>query len=454
MLKRKIEEQLEAWYQNPDKKALCIYGARQIGKTTSVREFARIHYENFVELNFLNDRTVHSIFSTAMNAKQIIEQIEVYAGRSLSGSRTLLVLDEIQECPQARTAVKFLVEDGRLDIIETGSLLGVKISEVRSIPVGFEQSVSMYPLDLEEFLWGVGIPQNTIETLRSCFEQEREVAPFLHEEMKKVFLSYLVVGGMPEAVARFIETKNVMDAVHVQNQIRFLYQQDVLKYAQTNQRIRIQEVFSAVPAQLNKPNHRFFLNQIQPKARIKQFEDSFEWLIKAGIVLPSYNVEQPCSPLLINEKRNLFRLFYLDTGMLCSCFEGIQLKILQGDTGLNWGSVLENAVAQNLAANGYPLYYFDSKKYGEIDFVIEDQSRVSLIECQSGKDFRKHPALDKVGNVSNWTFASKIVLCEGNLKREQEILYLPWYLVFLMKKEPEPSLIVHFNLDDLQVPDK
>ena len=245
-----------------------------------------------------------------------------------------------------------------------------------------------------------------------------------------------------------------MDAVHVQNQIRFLYQQDVLKYAQKNQRIRIQEVFSAVPAQLNKPNHRFFLNQIQPKARIKQFEDSFEWLIEAGIVLPFYNVEQPCSPLLINEKRNLFRLFYLDTGMLCSCFEGIQLKILQGDTGLNWGSVLENAVAQNLAANGYPLYYFDSKKYGEIDFVIEDQNRVSLIECKSGKDFRKHPALDKVGNVSNWTFASKIVLCEGNLKREQEILYLPWYLVFLMKKEPEPSLIVHFNLDDLQVPDK
>lgn len=453
MLKREIMNALEQWHASKDKKALCIYGARQVGKTTIVREFAKKHYSCFLELNFLEDQRAAQIFENSANTQEILLQLSLLSDQELTAGKTLILLDEIQECPQARTAVKFLVEEGRYDYIETGSLLEVKFKDVASMPVGFEESINMYPLNFKEFLWAMNIKEEIINTVEECYKEKKKVPAYIHENFKQLFLTYIVVGGMPEAVNDFVKSKNLAPVIKIQKSISDLYAKDILKYTLMNQRVKIQQIYQSVPAQLNKPNNRFFLNQVLPKARLSQFEDSFAWLIESGIVLPSYNVSEPQPPLLLNEKRNLFKLFMLDSGLLCSNYEGIQLKILQQDSTLNWGSILENVTAQNLVSNGYELFYFNSKRYGEIDFLTQNAGQVSLIECKTGSDYKKHAALNKILEVPNWNFDQKIVFCMDNVSIEKEILYLPWYMMMFYKKEPVKSIPVSFNLEGLQIPD-
>lgn len=449
MLKRLIEKDLLEWFETQPDKALCIIGARQTGKTTIVREFAAAHFTSFLELNFLEDQSAARIFDTASSTEDILLQLENYRPEiTLVPGKSLIWLDEIQECPAARTAVKFLIENGKYRYIETGSLPGVRIADVWSVPVGYEQLVNMYPLTFEEFLWGAGIRQELIARLKESFAQRSPVPEYLHEQMLKLYRTYLVVGGMPGACASFFKDGNLERVRQIQHSIIRLYEQDIMKYASLESRTWILEIFKQIPGQLSKPNHRFVLNRIQKGARISQLSDYFSWLSEAGIVLPCFNTAVPQIPLVLSEKRNLFRLYMLDTGLLVSLLEGSAVKLLQNDPTLNWGAILENAAAQSLVSSGFELCYFHKKAIGEIDFLISEAGEISLLEVKSGKSWQAHPSLDKIRRTQNWKFKNAYVFCQGNVSETDGILELPWYMLMFLR--PEESLPdIPFNYEGL-----
>lgn len=436
MLKRKVYDKLLEWKKEEKKKALCIIGARQIGKTTVVRQFAQENYEYFVEINFLLDDKASAIFSGALDANTIITNLTAYVQKPMEAGKTLILFDEIQECPNARTAIKFLVEDGRYDYVETGSLLGVRYKEVKSYPVGFEEIYRMYPMDFEEYLWANGVQESTIQYLEECFRKREKVTESVHNTLTKLFLSYIVVGGMPQVVQTYVQTHDIGKVVANQNEIIELYRLDIAKYAKGNDKIKIKSIYDSIPSQLNDKNRRFILKSIDEHGRQNRYENSFEWLADAGVALPCFNVTEPQPPLQLNEKHNLFKLFMGDTGLLCAaCMENIQFEVLQGNLEVNLGSILENIMAQAIKGNGYDLHYYDSKKIGEIDFVIQNGTKVDVLEIKSGNDFKKHPAINKITEIPSWNFGQVLVFGKGNIEKDGDVVYLPWYMIMFYKPE-------------------
>lgn len=451
MLRRKAYQNLLDWKNETKGKALCIIGARQIGKTTLIREFGKREYKYFAEINFVTDPRAADIFRGKLSAEEIIINLTAYLQKPLERGKTLILFDEIQECPEVRAAIKFLVEDGRFDYIESGSLLGVRYKEVRSYAVGFEQMLPMYPLDFEEYLWANGVQAETISYLKSCYEQKKPVSETVHETLCKLFYSYLVVGGMPETVQIYIDTHDIARVIRNQRSILDLYRLDIVKYASDNDKAKIKAIFDSIPAQLNDKNRRFKINSIHPDARLLRYEDSFNWLADAGVALPCYNVTEPQAPLGLNEKRNLFKLYMNDVGLLCAaCMENVQFDLLMGNVEINMGSILENVFAQNLKSNGFKLHYFDSKKIGELDFVLQKGLSTVLLEIKSGNDFKKHPAMDHALETKQWKFEQTIVFSKSNVEEEEEILYLPWYMIMFFRQAAEQeSLIYKIDLNGL-----
>lgn len=447
VLKRKVYDFFLEWRKQKPKKALCIFGARQIGKTTVIREFAKKHYKHFIELNFILDAGAAKIFEDKKDANTIITNLTAYAKQALVPGQTLVFFDEVQACPEARTAIKFLVEDGRFDYIESGSLLGVHYKEVPSYPVGFEQLHHMYPMDFEEFMWANGVQQETIAYLQDCMEQKLTVNYAVHETMLKLFYTYIVVGGMPQVVDTYIKTHDIGRVLQNQQDILNLYGLDIAQYSSDTEKLKIKAIFESIPAQLNEKNRRFFLNKIDKNARLNRYQNSFLWLAYAGVALPCYNVELPQVPLKLNEKHSLFKLYMGDTGLLCAaCMENIQFSLLQGEMGINMGSILENVMAQSIRSNGYALYYFDNKKYGELDFVIQNGLSVDLIEIKSGNSYTSHRALDKVLGVAEWKFKQALVFCKGNVEQTESVTYLPWYMIMFYKPKQLPD-VSKYDLD-------
>ena len=451
MLRRKIYDKLLQWKkEDSSHTALCIVGARQVGKTTIVREFAAHEYEHLIELNFLTDPRASQVFSQSLAAKDILLQISALTTTPMVPGRTLLLLDEIQECPAARTAVKFLVEDGQYDIIETGSMLGVNISSVKSYPVGFEKIIHMYPLDFEEFLWASHVSSELIQTIRHCYQQKSPVPDVIHQTFLELFLRYMVIGGMPAVVTAYLDTGNLQNVYRVQTDLLNLYRQDIQKYALKSESPVILEIFNAIPSQLNDQNRRFVLSQVIPKARLSRNENAFLWIALAGLALPSYALAEPRPPFILNEKRKLFRLFLFDTGLLCAMSgPSIQFGLLQGDTSVNKGSVLENVMATQLVSNGFPLYYYNSKQSGELDFLIQEENRASVLEVKSGSSYRKHPALNKAMANPGWQFENAFVLCRGNVDTKDGITYLPWYMIMFLAPKPVPA----YQFAEIQIPE-
>lgn len=440
MLKRTVYDKLIRWKESQNRRALCIIGARQTGKTTIIREFGKKNYKYFVEINFVTDKDAEKIFDDSLDADTIIENLTAFKMQRMEPGETLVFLDEIQECPNARSAIKFLVEDGRFDYIESGSLLGVRHREVRSYPVGFEEICYMYPMSFEEFIIANGVQESTLEMLDSCCRTESEVSQSVHDTMLKLFYTYIVVGGMPAAVQTYITTHDIGKVVNIQREILELYRLDISKYAEGNDKIKIRAIFDSIPSQLDDKNRRFFLSKVDKNGRQNRYENSFLWLSDAGVALPSYNVTEPQPPLQLNEKRNIFKLFMNDTGLLCAaCMKNIQFDILQGNVAVNMGSILENLFAQAIKCNGFSLNYYESKKYGEIDFVVQNGMMIDLIEIKSGNDYTKHPALDNMMKTDNWSFGEKIVFCKGNIRKQGEILYLPWYMIMFYRPDPVPE---------------
>ena len=444
MLKRKAYDELLKWKKKSERKALCITGARQIGKTTLIREFGKNEYENFAEINFVRDENAKDIFKGDFTPESIITNLTAYLRTPLEKGKTLILFDEVQECPDVRSAIKFLVEDGRFDYIESGSLLGIKYKDIKSYPVGFEQVLQMYPLDFEEYMWANGVQDKTITYLKECYEKKEKVLDVIHNTLCKLFYSYLVVGGMPETVQIYVDTHDISKVILNQNSILGLYRLDIAKYATGNDKAKIRAVFDSIPSQLNDKNRRFKINSISPSARMLRYEESFNWLADAGVALPCYNVVTPQPPLQLNEKRNLFKLYANDVGLLCAaCMENIQFELLMGNVEVNMGSILENAFAQNLKSNGFELHYFDSKKIGELDFVLQKGAGIGLVEIKSGNDFKKHPAMRHALEVEQWKFGESMVFSKSNVEIDGEITYLPWYMIIFFNNKVELKELIY-----------
>ena len=293
----------------------------------------------------------------------------------------------------------------------------------------------MYPLDLEEFATALGINDKIIETLRNHFAEGTSVDEFIHEKMMEIFRLYLIVGGMPAAVEKYLTTNNLQEVMAEQQAIIRLYKQDIAKY-DPDHKLYIQEIFDRIPAELDAKNKRFILKNLNENIKFSRYQNSFLWLKDAGVALPVYNVEEPTVPLILSSSRNLFKLFMADIGLLASLYaDGIQLKILDNEPSINFGSVYENAVAQELWAHGFQLYYYNNKRQGELDFIIEQNGVVLPLEVKSGKDYERHKALSNVVSSNTYQISQAYVLCNDNVKKVGKITYLPIYMLMFIKKE-------------------
>ncbi len=435
MLKRKVDSYIRHFYANT-KKALLLTGARQTGKTYSVREFGRT-FKSFIEINFVENPEAVEVFANARNTADILLRLSAMTSVPLVKGETLIFFDEVQRCPEIVTAIKFLVEEGSYRYILSGSLLGVELKNLRSEPVGYMGVKDMYPLDFEEFIIAAGINDKIIGSLRHSWETRTPVDDFLHTKMMELFRLYLIVGGMPAAVEKYIETNNLQEVMAVQNDIIRLYKRDISQYDPDN-KLYIEDIFDLIPPELNAKNKRFILKRLNENAKFERYADGFLWLKNAGAALPVFNVDEPKVPLLLSRSRNLFKLFQNDVGLLAAQYaDGIQLRILTGDRGINYGAVYENAVAQELAAHGVALYYYNSKKRGEVDFVVEYGGKVLPIEVKSGKDYEIHRALSNIMDCEEYDLPEAVVFTNENLKTAGKLVYAPVYLVMFIEKNTD-----------------
>ena len=443
MLKRKIDGFIRGYYETT-RNALLITGARQIGKTFSIREFGK-SFKTFVEINFVENPEAIGVFKGAKSSADILLRLSAITTKPLIKGETLIFFDEVQMCPDIVTSIKFLVEEGSYRYILSGSLLGVALKNLRSEPVGYMGVKDMYPLDFEEFISCVGINENIINSLRNAWITRTPVDDFIHAKMMELFRLYLVVGGMPAAVSQYIETNNLHGVMAVQQDILRLYKRDIAQY-DPNNKLNIEEIFNLIPPELNEKNKRFILKNLNEHAKFVRYQNSFLWLKNAGVALPVYNVQEPKVPLLLSRSRNLFKLFQSDIGLLAAQYaEGIQLRIINGDKDINFGSIYENAVAQELVAHGVEPYYFNSKKRGELDFVIELGGKVLPLEVKSGKDYDVHRALSNILDCGEYDLPEAVVFNNDNLSVKDRIVYAPVYMVmFLEKSHVAPT---HYKVD-------
>ena len=448
MLKRKIDNYLRDYYQKSGN-ALLITGARQVGKTYSIREFGRI-FKSFIEINFIENPDAVGLFKDAKGSADILMRLSTITNAPMIKGDTLIFFDEVQECPDIVTAIKFLVDEGSYRYILSGSLLGVELKDLRSIPVGYMGVKEMFPLDFEEFITCVGINENVIATIKEAWTKRTPVDGFIHNKMMELFRLYLIVGGMPAAVSMYLESNNLQDVLAVQQEIIQLYKKDIAKYDPDN-KLYIEEIFNLIPPELNAKNKRFILKRLNENAKYERYENSFLWLKSAGVALPVYNVEEPRVPLLLARSRNLLKLFLSDIGLLAAQYaNGIQVRIIKGDKDINFGSIYENAVAQELVAHGFEPYYYNSKKRGEIDFVIENNGKVLPIEVKSGKDYVYHRALSNIMDCEDYDLPEALVLNNDNLTVDGRTTYLPVYMVMFLEKEKLAVQTYKIELDGLK----
>lgn len=448
MIERKVNEAIRDFFKN-EKRALLVTGARQVGKTFSIRKIGKECFEQVVEVNFIEQPNAISLFSGAKDAKDLLLRLSAFTRRQLIPGKTLIFFDEVQECKDIVTAIKFLVDEGNFRYVMSGSLLGVELKDIRSVPVGYMGELEMYPLDLQEFATALGVSNDVINHLRECFEQQKAVDEFIHQRMLELVRLYLIVGGMPAAVQRYLDTNNLRRVLNEQRDIIRTYKRDITKY-DPKHKLQIEEIYDLIPSELNAKNKRFILKELNEKARFSRYESGFLWLKDAGVALPTYNVEEPKVPLLLNKQRNLFKLFLNDVGLLAAMYGGnIQVRLLEKDTNINFGAVFENLVAQELYAHGFAmnhdLFYFNSKKQGELDFVVEKDGEFLPIEVKSGKDYERHRALCNVMENEEYAIPHAIVLCLDNVQVNGKVVYLPIYMQMFMHQSKVEDVIYRFQ---------
>lgn len=451
MISRNLDQFIENHYSN-SKSALLLTGARQVGKTFAIRKYAEKAKLNLVEINFYEDKNAQSIFTNAQDAKEVLLRISAYTRQDLIEGKTLIFFDEVQDFAEIITWIKFLVDDGRYKYALSGSLLGVTLKDISSVPVGYMAVQSVYPLDIEEFARALGVSEQVLASIQEAWENRTAVDNVVHNSMLKVIQLYLIVGGMPAAVQAYLDTNNIQNVKNKQDEILKLYKWDIAKY-DPEHKLYLDEIFELIPSELNAKNKRFILKNLNEHRQFSRHENGFIWLRDAGVALPSYNVEEPKVPLKLNENRSLFKLFQNDVGLLAAQYsDGIALKILSGETNINYGAIYENLVAQELKAHGWNLYYYNSKKLGEVDFLLEKDNETTPVEVKSGKDYYRHTALKNIMECKEFDIQNAIVLCNDNLHVKDNVLYAPIYMLMFIKKnksQTEP-IIYHLDISPLQ----
>ena len=450
MLERRIKQEIRDFLDSDRKEALMVTGARQVGKTYIIRECAKEIYKNIVEINFVENQQAVKLFENITGSKDILLRLSALTDVPMIPGETLIFFDEVQECPEIVTAIKFLVEDGQYRYILSGSLLGVELKDIRSVPVGYLSILEMYPLDFREFCEANRVSQTVMDKLKECFEKKQPVDELIHEKMMELFRLYLIVGGMPAVVDAYIRTNNLKEVLRIQQGIVQLYYKDIAKYDKDN-KLYLDEIFSLIPSELNNKNKRFIMKDLNENFRFSRYENSFIWLKEAGVALPVYCVQEPEIPLLLSKSTNLFKLFLSDVGLLASMYvDGLQLKILSREKDINFGAIYENVAVQELKAHGFELYYFNSKKQGELDFVIEYQGNVLPLEIKSGKAYTRHNALDNVLKDERYAVPQALVFCNENISTVDKIVYLPIYMIGFLENEKIDEYIYSIDLSALQ----
>ena len=433
MFKRKIDAVLDAWKNDKDKLPLVIKGPRQIGKTTSILAFGKRNYEHVVYINFDESHELNFIFDGNLDVDTIIiNMTAAIPGVELVPNESLIILDEIQSCPNARTALKFFAIDGRFDVIASGSLLGINYKEVRSYPVGYEMVEEMHSFDFEEFLWALGYDDNIKNILKNFFDKEMKVPEAIHKKMMENFKNYIIVGGMPKVVDIFVNTKDLTKVYQMQKAIVQSYENDIAKYAEMKDKTKARACFLSIPKQLSKENKKFQYSKVAHGARAREYEGSLMWLYDAGIVNYCHNLSCLQLPLEGNAIDQVFKIYMRDTGLFMSMLEpGSQADILKGNLGIYKGAIYENIIADILTKMGRKLYYYKKgDDTTELDFVIRYQGACVPIEVQStngNAKAMKHAISAKENDV---TYGIKLI--DGNIGRSQNILTIPLYMAFLL----------------------
>ena len=385
MLKRKIYQSLIEWKKQTEKMCLVVKGARQVGKTFIIDKFARENYENYVYINFDENPGYKVIFDGDLDVNNLIKQISLRVPNvSLVPHKTIIFLDEIQNCPNARTALKFLALDKRFDVIASGSLLGINYKEVESFPVGYTEQLEMYSLDFEEFLWANGIEEQSILDVKEFFDKKEVVPQAMHERMMELFKEYIVVGGMPRVVNDFVKNHNFANVLKIQKAIISDYEDDIAKYADGSEKAKARACFLSIPKHLSKDYKKFRYSLVMPSGSSRKYAGSLMWLYDAGIINFCHNLEIPQLPLEGNSKSDTFKVYMRDTGLLVAMLdEGTQEDIIDGNLGIYKGAIYENIIGDILAKKGKKLYYFEYNSTLEVDFFIRYERVITAIEVKS-----------------------------------------------------------------------
>ena len=449
-MERKITDRLINWYKGDNKKAILIMGARQVGKTFIIRDFLKEHTGSFVELNFIENIDAKEVFLKAKSSEDIILRLSLFINKPLVKGETVVFLDEVQECKEIVTAIKFLVDQGDYRFIMSGSLLGVELHDIKSVPVGYMDIIEMFPLDFEEFCVANKVSKEVLQHLRSCFENHSLVDELIHSKIMSLYNLYLIVGGMPAVVKKYLITNNIKEVASEQNSINTLYKKDISKYDHAN-KLYINEIYDLIPSELNNQNKRFIMKNLNENFRFARYENSFIWLKDAGVAIPTYCANEPTVPLILSKSRNLFKLFHSDVGLLAEMsMNNIQMKILKGEKDINFGSIYENAVAQELRSKGFSLFYFNSKKHGELDFVLEIDGKVVPLEIKSGKNYTSHSALQKIIDITDYNIETAYVFANANvMKQVGKILYMPIYMTMFLDNSGIEDYIYKIDLSEI-----
>ena len=448
-MRRKLEKEILSWYQSSNK-ALLIDGARQVGKTYLIREFAKSHCKNYIEINFYENKEARDLVNMATNSEEILLYISALYGEKLVPGETLIFFDEVQECNNIVTAIKFLVDEGSYKYILSGSLLGIEMKNVSSVPVGYVDILHMYPMTFYEFCIANGVGQDVFDYLQKSYVDVQPIQDIIHNKMLKLFNLYLIVGGMPAVVKKYIETNNLKLVENEQKSIIELYKKDISKY-DPKSRLLLGEIYDLIPSELNTQNKRFKIADIKQGIKFDKTKDAFIWLVDAGVAIPTFCVNELKLPLILSKSRNLLKMFLSDVGLLASMYaNNIQLKLLKQELDIYYGGIYENAVAQEFKANGIKSYYYKNNKLGELDFVVELNGECTIIEVKSGKNYKKHSALNNVLKSSEYNIKNAIVLCNYNIEKKDGIIYYPIYMTMFMKNKTDINMTYKIDLSELQ----
>lgn len=431
MLRRQIEDYLISWKNSSNKKCLIINGARQVGKTYIIEHFAKANYENFIELNFVENPSSCKIFDGDLDIQTILSNISLYTSYKapLIPHKTLIFFDEIQACPKARTALKFFALDKRFDVIASGSLLGLNYEKVPSYPTGYVEFIEMHPLSFKEFLWANGINDDILSIVKNCFDKKEKVNEAMNSRLLELFKQYIVVGGMPEAVNSFVSDHNYASVLKIQKNILIDYQNDIAKYAESTEKVKARACFNSIPAQLTKENKKFMYSVVEKNSKSKKYIGSINWLVDAGITTMCKNISALELPLIAYADDNYFKLYMADTGLLVAMLDdGTNIQIIEGNLGIYKGAIFENVIAQILYTNENKLYFYTRNNSLELDFVLSKNGQLIPLEVKANNN--KAKSLSTI--LSEHPDMCGIKFVNGNVGVNNNLITLPLYMAMFL----------------------